>query len=187
MKQEKYNISIERDALRLNNEAKSVKLKYPKAYGDKTKNNFITTKNNSDNIFVIKTPTEKNVIDAYSKLKEITNVVYVQSYNDKELIWPFSNYENISLANKVTISIDSDFYKEMTELNKNLPKLMLPALNNVKENFKLYADLINPVFGDCTLKISKNNIEFSNIKLDSSFKIFSISKRSNCTFKGKLR
>lgn len=168
MKQEKYNISIERDALRLNNEAELVKLKYPKVFGDKIKNNFITTRSDNDNIYVIKSPVEKNVVDAYSKLKEITNVVYVQSYNDQELIWPFSNYENISLYNKVTICINSEFYQEIVKLNENLPKTMSKALNNIEENFKLYANLLSPVFGDCTLKISKNNVEFSNLKIDNS-------------------
>ena len=41
MKQEKFNISIEREALRLNQKAKSKAFSYPKAFGNKEKNNFI--------------------------------------------------------------------------------------------------------------------------------------------------
>lgn len=170
MKQEKYNISIERDALRLNKNAKLANLKYPKVYGDKNKNNFISTRNN-DNILVLKSPVEKNILDAYSKLEEITNVVYVESYKNEEIIWPFSNFDNISLYNKVSISIDPEFYQEILEINKNLPETLQDALKNVKENFKLNLDLITNVFGNCTLKISKNKIELSNLKPDYSSRI----------------
>ncbi len=163
MKQEKYNISIEREALRLNKKMKMANLKYPKVFGNKEKNNFISTKEN-ENILVIKTPVEKNVVDVYSKLEEITNVVYVECYNSNEIIWPFSNYENIELSNKVILSINKEFYDEITEINKNLPKTLEKAYKNLKDEFKSKLNLIKKVFGNCKLKISKNNIEISNLK-----------------------
>lgn len=167
MKQEKFNISIEKEALRLNKNAKIANLKYPKVFGDKEKNNFITTREN-DTIFVLKTPVEKTILDAYSKLEEILNVVYVESYNSNELIWPFSNYENILVSNKVILSIDKDFYEEITQINENLPKLLQDAYKILKIEFNSKIKLIENVFGDCKLNVSKNNIEISNLKLDSS-------------------
>lgn len=165
MKQEKYNISIEREALRLNKKAKMVNLKYPKVFGDKEKNNFISTREN-ESILVLKTPVEKNVVDAYSKLEEITNVVYVACYNLNEIIWSFSNYENTELSNKITLSIDKEFYSEITKINKNLPKTLEEAYKTLKDELKSKLNLVEKVFGKCKLKISKNTIEISNLKPD---------------------
>lgn len=167
MKQEKYNISIEKEALRLNKNAKIANLKYPKVFGNKEKNNFISTREN-DTIFVLKTPVEKTILDAYSKLEEILNVVYVESYNSNELIWPFSNYEDVLVSNKITLSIDKEFYEEITCVNENLPKSLQDAYKTLKAEFNSKIKLIERVFGDCKLKVSKNNIEISNLKLDSS-------------------
>lgn len=167
MKQEKFNISIEKEALRLNKNAKIANLKYPKVFGDREKNNFITTREN-DTIFVLKTPVEKTILDAYSKLEEILNVVYVESYNSNELIWPFSNYDNVTVSNKIILSIDKEFYEEITQVNENLPKLLQDAYKILKTEFNSKIKLIENVFGDCKLNVSKNNIEISNLKLDSS-------------------
>lgn len=167
MKQEKYNISIEREALRLNKNAKIANLKYPKVFGDKEKNNFISTREN-ESILVLKTPVEKNVLDAYSKLEEITNVVYVEAYNSKELIWPFSNFEDIKLTNKVTLSINKEFYEEIKQINKNLPKNLSEAYKTLKLEFNSKLSLIQKLFGNCKLKIEKDNIEISNLTLDYS-------------------
>lgn len=167
MKQEKYNISIEREALRLNKNAKIANLKYPKVFGDKEKNNFISTREN-ESILVLKTPVEKNVLDAYSKLEEITNVVYVEAYNSKELIWPFSNFEDIKLTNKVTLSINKEFYEEIKQINKNLPKNLSEAYKTLKLEFNSKLSLIQELFGNCKLKIEKDNIEISNLTLDYS-------------------
>ena len=40
MKQEKFNITLIRDALRCKKDGKISKASYPKAFGDKEKNNF---------------------------------------------------------------------------------------------------------------------------------------------------
>lgn len=165
MKQEKYNISIEKEALRLNKNAKIANLKYPKAFGEKEKNNFITTREN-DNVFIIKTPVENSIVDVYSKLEEIINVVYAESYNSKILIWPFSNYENLKTSNKIKLTINKEFYEEIKKSNKNLPKTIEEAYKNLKKEFGEIVPLIEKVFGNCTLKISKNIIEISNLKLD---------------------
>lgn len=163
MKQEKFNISIEREALRLNKKNELKTLAFPKAFGKKEKNNFITAGEN-ENVLVLKTPVGSNIIDIYNKLEEITNVVYVECYNLKEVIWPFAKFDNIELSNKITLNIDKEFYEEIKKLNTNLPEKLEEAYQNLKKGFKQKQDLFEKIFGKYTLKISKNNIEISNIK-----------------------
>ena len=165
MKQEKFNICIEREVLRLNQKAELKAFSYPKAFGNKEKNNLI--KASSDNsILNIITPAGSNLLEVYNKLEEITNVVYVELFNLKEIIWPFSIYNDINLSNKIKLSIDKDFYNEIRVVNNNLPEKYEEALKNVKEQFKVVIKDYEKVFGNCTLKINKNNIEISNIKPD---------------------
>ena len=165
MKQEKFNICIEREVLRLNQKAELKAFSYPKAFGNKEKNNLI--KASSDNsILNIITPAGSNLLEVYNKLEEITNVVYVELFNLKEIIWPFSIYNDINLSNKIKLSIDTDFYNEIRIVNNNLPEKYEEALKNVKEQFKVVIKDYEKVFGNCTLKINKNNIEISNIKPD---------------------
>ena len=45
MKQEKFNIKIERNLLRANLKGKKANTIFPKVFGDKNKNDFITTDN----------------------------------------------------------------------------------------------------------------------------------------------
>lgn len=164
MKQEKFNISIEREALRLTKKASKKEFSYPKAFGNKEKNNFIKATGENSNILTLKTPVETTISEVYNKLEEITNVVYVELYNQKELIWPFSNFEETNLFNKISLSIDKEFYDEIKNVNKNLPKNIEDAYKNLKKQFNSKIELYEKVFGKCTLKINKNNIEISNIK-----------------------
>ncbi len=165
MKQEKFNISIERNLLRLSRQGKISNAAYPKAFGNKEKNNFIKIDTN-DYILKLKSPVSTNINDVYNKLQEITNVVYVELYNLKEIVWPFSNFEDIELTNKITLSIDKEYYEEIKNVNSNLPEKLEDAYKNLKEEFKNKSNLIENVFGKCTLKINKNNIELSNIKVN---------------------
>lgn len=171
MKQEKYNIRIKKEALRLNKAGEIANLKYPKAFGDKSKNNFILTKEENDNIFVIKTPEEKSVLDLYSKLEEILNVVYCESYEADELIWPYSNYEDLKMVNNVKISVDKEFYEEAKTLNKNLPETLEEAYKNLKENSKEVLPLIEDYFGKCKISVSKNSVQISNLRLNYKSRI----------------
>ena len=109
MKQEKFNISIERNLLRCNLKGKKSSAVYPKAFGDKTKNDFITT-NKEDYILKLKTPYSFQISETYNKLEEITNVIYVELYNLKEMIWPSSYYEDLDLSFKINIAIDKEYY-----------------------------------------------------------------------------
>ena len=118
MKKEKFNIKIERNFLRLNSKGKITTAVYPKVFGNKEKNNFIGI-DTEDYILKVKTPICQSISDAFNKLEEITNVVYVELYNLKEIIWPFSNFEDVELTNKISLSIDKEFYEEIRKVNNN--------------------------------------------------------------------
>lgn len=163
MKQEKINISLEKEILRCNKNGKISSGKFPIAFGDKNKNNFITS-DKEDYILKLKTPNCKNINEAYNKLEEILNVVYVELYNLNEIIWPFSNFQNIELTNTIKLSIDKEFYEEIKQLNNNLPEKLEDGYKNIKENFKNKIKLFENVYGKCRLKIVKKGIEISNIK-----------------------
>lgn len=163
MKQEKFNICIERNLLRLNQKGKISSLSYPKSFGDKAKNNFITT-DEEENILKIKTPICTNSSELYNKFEEITNVVYVELYNSTEIIWAFSDYDDLKLTNKISFAFDKDFYEEMREINNALPSTIADAYKKIKENFSTNSFILENTFGKCKIKISKNNIEISNIR-----------------------
>lgn len=163
MKREKFNIKIERNLLRLNSKGKITSAGYPKYFGNKEKNNFITT-DTEDYMLKIKTPICQSISDVFNKLEEITNVVYVELYNLNEIVWPFSSFENMELTHKISLSIDKEYYEEIRKVNSNLPEKIEDAYKNVKDQFKNKSSLLEKVFGKCTLKVTKNNIELSNIK-----------------------
>ena len=164
MKQEKFNISIRREVLRLNQKAEEKAFSYPKAFGNKEKNNLIKTAGETDNVLEIITPAETNILEVYNKLEEITNVVYVELYNLKELIWPFSSYNELSLSNNLRLSIDKEFYDEIKTVNPNLPNKLEEAYKILKPEFNSKIKHFEKIFGNCTLKVNKNNIEISDIK-----------------------
>lgn len=163
MKQEKFNICLERMVLRCNKNKKISTTAYPKAFGKKEKNNFISS-NNEEYILKLKSPVSSSISDAYYKLQEITNVVYAELYNLKEIVWPFSNFNTINLNSKITLSINKDNYEELKKVNKVLPEKLEDAFKILKNEFKNKSYILEKLYGKCTLKISKNNIELSEIR-----------------------
>ncbi len=162
MKQEKFNISIERSLLRTNLKGKTTNASYPKAFGNKEKNDFITTED-TDYILKIKTPSSCNISETYNKFEEITNVIYVELYNLKEMIWPTSKYEDLNLDIKINFSLDKEFYEEMKEKSSNLPKTIEEAYKTIKQNFTKNISVLEKTYGNCNIKISKNGLEISSI------------------------
>ena len=160
MVKEKFNIKIERNLLRLNAKGNKTTSKYPKNFGDKEKNNFITTEK-QDYILKIKTPISDSISEVYDKLQEITDVVYAELYDLNEIICPFSNFADIDLNSKVSLSINKEYYEEIRKVNKNLPAKLEEAYKNVKEQFNSKSDLVEKVFGKCALKTNKIGIEVS--------------------------
>lgn len=89
MEENLYNIGIEREGLRCDEKGQLSQKSHPEAFGDKTKNNFITTDWGEAQI-EIRTPVCESTDECYEKLNEITNVVLCELNNQNELIWPYS-------------------------------------------------------------------------------------------------
>ena len=163
MNQEKFNICLERMVLRCNKNKKISSTKYPKAFGNKEKNNFIRSEN-EEYILKLKSPTSSSISEAYYKLQEITNVVYSELYSLNEIVWPFSSFNNINLNSKITLSINKENYEELKKVNKVLPEKLEDAFKNLKNEFKNKSYILEKLYGKCTLKVSKSNIELSELK-----------------------
>ena len=169
MKLTKYNISIEREALRCNSKNKITSAAYPKSFGKKEKNYFITADKN-ESVLILKTPMSPSIFDAYDKFVEITNVVIEELYNLKEYIWPLSFYktesETLNLTGKIKLSIDEDFYEEMKSKCEGLPENLEESYKMIKENFILKQEMIEKIYGKCKIKVSKTGITLYNIALN---------------------
>ena len=93
------------------------------------------------------------------------NVVYVELYNIKELIWPFG-YENLDLGLKIKVSIDREFYDEMQGINNNLPKSLEELHKIIKNNFMKNINHLKKLYGDVKIKCIKDCIEVENIHIN---------------------
>lgn len=169
MKIEKYNISIEREFLRVNSKNKLLKNSFPRVFGDKEKNNFITA-DKEDTILKIRVPKSNSLNEAYDKFIEITNVVIEELYKMNESIWPLSRYtlkgEDINLHAKICISIDNEFYDEMKEITQTLPKTLEEAYEKIKEEFDRKSEMLQNIFGKCKVKATKSEIQIYSIELN---------------------
>lgn len=169
MKLSKYSIKIEREALRFTNKNKVTSSAFPKAFGNKEKNNFITADENEE-MLVIKTPLSESIADGYGKFVEITNVVIEELYKINEYIWPISFYRNgeeeINLKGKVSLSINQDFYNELREDIKELPEELEDAYKLIKENFAEREEMIENLFGKCKVKANKTHVSLYNLRLN---------------------
>lgn len=169
MKIEKYNISIEREFLRVNSKNKLLKNSFPKIFGDKEKNNFITA-DKEDTILKIRVPKSNSINEAYDKFVEITHVVIEELYKMNESIWPLSRYtlkgEDINLHAKICISIDNEFYDEMKEITPTLPKTLEEAYEKIKAKFDRKSEMMQNIFGKCKVKATKSEIQIHSIELN---------------------
>ena len=158
---EKYNISLKRDVLRINNLGELSKKKFPKNISEK--NSFIKK---TDNNYLIKvcSPTEKSNIMAFNKFCEITNVLAEELYNENELIWPLDNYLNgnkdIDLTTKISFSFADELLKEVSKKKINA------LYNKVKLNVSGF-DVVKLVSGNIKYNATDNKIDITNIPLDS--------------------
>ena len=165
MKQEKFNIKVETDFLRCLEDGKVSKKAYPKAFGKKESNNFITTKKDNDSIFRIITPMCVSVSEVYTKLQEIMNVVMTEIHNTPEVLWPSSIYEGkLVTTNKINVVVDEEYFKELTKVNSTLPKKLDKALDVSKDYFEKNKTLLEGIYGNISLKVSKNSFEISKIR-----------------------
>lgn len=165
MKQEKYSVRIQREALVCNNNGKPTKLIYPKTFGDSEKNNFIKLGENKYSLY-LRTPISKSVNEAYNKLVEITNVVILELYNKNNLIWPFSINGNYESKIKLDIKIDKEYYEELKENLESLPNGIKSAYNRISKNFEKRKYLLENIYGKMYITIQDEFLSVSNINLN---------------------
>lgn len=159
----KYKLNIEREFVRTDSKNKLVKNTFPKVFGDKAKNCFITA-DDENKKFKIRTPFCYNVEDTYEKLEEITNVVIEELYKLNQNIWPFCTYkfkdDKIKLYTKINFSLNKDLIENSTE------EAYIKIKNWVESNFEFVSDTI----GDFKIKLTKDGIQIFNINVDYSSK-----------------
>ena len=163
MKIEKFNINIEREALRCTKSGKKVLAAYPKAFGKKEKNNFIKAESD-EAVLILKTPTSSSIADVYNKFEEITNVVLCELHERGELIWATSNFDGRDLNLKIRLKIEDEFYNEMRLKNSNLSETFEKAFEGMKKEFNQNSSVLNKVYGNLELNLNNGFIEISNIK-----------------------
>lgn len=168
MKIEKYNISLEREFLRINSKNKLPETNFPKAFGCKEKNQLITA-DDEDVVFKIKTPMEENLAIAYDKFNEITNVVIEELYKINQYMWPFAVFkkkdEKINLKAQMGIILDEEFYDEIREKDF-LPDDIEEANEKIKEEFERKLEIIQPLYGKCKVIAGKNKLRISSIGIN---------------------
>ena len=173
MKLEKYNVKIEREALRINNIDNKISQKeFPKAFGKKEKNNFITTSANSEAILKISEPMESGIANAYNKFEEIMNVVIEELYKENEYIWPATDskeYLEKTYAS-IVINISKEFYENLRKINSKLPVDLSIAYKQMAENFNSKKDLLKNNYPDCVAESTDTELKINKISLNISNK-----------------
>ena len=170
MKQEKFNLNITREALRIKANGKISNLAYPKAFGNKEKNNFISA-DEKDCVLQIKTPKCKSVSEVYNKLEEITNVVMLAMHDNEELLWPASQKENENTKITLKLTINEEYYQELVEIEKgSIPEKLEDGIKAINVNLKEDLKLLKPVFGDVKVKCTKHDVKLENINLNYNAK-----------------
>lgn len=89
MKQELYNIGVERESLRCTEKGNLSITPHPELFGDRMKNDFITT-DFGEAQMELRTPACKSTKECHEKLEEITNVVLEELRNQNEMLWAYS-------------------------------------------------------------------------------------------------
>lgn len=159
----KYKLNIEREFVRTDSKNELVKNTFPKVFGDKAKNCFITA-DEENKKFKIRTPFCYNVEDTYEKLEEITNVVIEELYKLNQNIWPLNTYtsktDKIKLYTKINFSLNKDLIENSTE------EAYIKIKNWVESNLEFVSNAI----GDFKIKLTRDGIQIFNINVDYSSK-----------------
>ena len=161
----KYKLNIEREFVRTDSKNELVKNTFPKVFGDKAKNCFITA-DDENKKFKIRTPFCYNVEDTYEKLEEITNVVIEELYKLNQNIWPLNTYtstsktDKIKLYTKINFSLNKDLIENSTE------EAYIKIKNWVESNLEFVSNTI----GDFKIKLTRDGIQIFNINVDYSSK-----------------
>jgi len=170
MKIEKYNINIEREFVRTNSKNRLVNNAFPRVFGEKDKNSFITS-DDENTKFKIKTPICNNIEDAYDKFEEITNVVIEELYKLDQNIWPLDIFETdeekIKLYTKINFSFDNEFYEDMILNDNSLPKTLDEAYEKIKQSLENNEQILKDLIGNYKVKLTRNGLQIFNINIDN--------------------
>lgn len=162
MKEESYNVGIERESLRCNEEGKVSDLPHPKVFGEN--NDFITT-DWSESQIEIRTPVCKNTEECYEKLENITDVVLNEIGKRKELLWPYSMPCILPTDDKFTFQSSSEGQYKRKLLGKYSSKML--CISGIHVNFS-----INKKFYEKIRKINNKipkNLDDAYLKIMKTF------------------
>lgn len=140
----KFNIGVEIEKLRCTKEGKISKTRHPSIFGDRMKNNFITT-DFGEAQMEIRTPICNNIEECYLKLEEITNVVIDEIHKNDELLWPYSMPCILPKAEEFVFG-DYGEYKEETKYEMDLYEKYghkMHCMSGVHINFSLNKNFFN--------------------------------------------
>ena len=153
---EKFNLSIERDILKLDKEGNLSGKGFPKNFSED--NRFIK-QTDAKYMWRVRTPKENSVRKAYEKFEEITNVVTEELYNREEIIYPSCLYnengEKIKLYARVKFGFGEEFMPDQSE--KTYEKIDKFIDDNREE--------IEKIFGKVTVNYTDTSIVVGNIRL----------------------
>jgi D-alanine-D-alanine ligase-like ATP-grasp enzyme len=170
----KYNISVEREAQRCNEDGEVSDLPHPRYFGNKFENNFITVVADESQL-KIKTPVCNNVHSCYNKLEEITNVVLAELHNENELLWPCctpckSNESKVVSNLSVKFYLDSSFLETIQSLSNccvtnNVNDMYYKLCNKLNKRAYLVHSIFGPInasFEESGINIHIYNIDFKD-------------------------
>ena len=164
MNQNKYVISIKREALRCSFKGKKSLKSFPKAFGNKEKNIFISC-NEDESILKLKV-SASNYKNVYIKMQEITNVVVNELHSLKEMIYASSFYDDCMIAEaKINIKIDKEYYEELRKIY-DLPEKLEEAYILIKKRMEYINSFIQKNYGKIKIKANKKDISIYNIRLN---------------------
>lgn len=164
-----YNISIEREALRCNQEGKMSKLSYPDAFGDKNKNKLITI-GKIEEQFKIVTPISDYIGKSYIKLEEITDVILYEIHERNELLLASTkpNYED---KNAPLSYITVNFKLNEAGIRKvkskfNIPNTIEEIYNLIKIGIEGQIQELEKIYGLINVEVDTQGLHISNIELN---------------------
>lgn len=165
-----YNISIEREALRCNQDGKISNLNYPEVFGNKNTNPFITT-GKVEEQFKIITPISQDVSESYIKLEELTDVILYELHDRNELLWastnPCTGIKTLPLSHiTVNFSLNNLGIEKIKSKNFNIPDTLEDIYHTIQIGIEKNKRNLEKIFGSINIKIDQTGLHITHIELD---------------------
>lgn len=171
MKNNLYSISIEKEALRCNQDGKISVLNHPEIFGDKRKNKFITT-SKIESQLKIATPMCEDVCECYIKLEELTDIVLYEIHDRDELLWPVTkpceeNEKKLPKSSiRVNFKINIDGLDKIASKIPNIERNIKKIYSNIKLEVEKNIAELEKTYGLINIEIDENGLHINNIVLD---------------------